>query len=153
MIDKNQVFSKRIHHTDIFSTILGAANIEQPKNTYIDGKNLIPYIVDKKEGEPHDTLYWKNSTYQAIIHNDWKLMRSKYPFKQEFLYNLSNDPYELSNVAGNEFEIKQLLNNMLDKHVESMPKVKWPQSVYIPITTDRPITDYENGDELIYWPN
>ena len=153
MIDKNQVFSQRIHHTDIFSTILGAANIKQPKNKHIDGKNLIPYIVDKKEGEPHDTLYWKNSTYQAIIHNDWKLMRSKYPFKQEFLYNLSNDPYELINLASNEFEIKQLLNNMLDKHVESMPKVKWPQSVYMPITTDKPITDYEDGDELIYWPN
>ena len=42
---------------------------------------------------------------------------------------------------------------MLDKHVESMPKVKWPQSVYMPITTDKPITDYEDGDELIYWPN
>ena len=80
-------------------------------------------------------------------------MRSKYPFKQEFLYNLSNDPYELINLASNEFEIKQLLNNMLDKHIESMPKVKWPQSVYMPITTDKPITDYEDGDELIYWPN
>ena len=153
MIDKNQVFSKRIHHTDIFSTILGAANIEQPKSTHIDGKNLIPYIVDKKEGEPHDTLYWKNSTYQAIIHNDWKLMRSKYPFNQEFLYNLSNDPYELIDLSSSEVEIKQLLNNMLDEHVEEMPKPKWPQSVYMPVTTDIPITDYEDGDELIYWPN
>jgi len=49
--------------------------------------------------------------------------------------------------------IKQLLNNMLDEHVELMPKPKWPQSVYMPVTTDRPITDYEDGDELIYWPN
>ena len=48
---------------------------------------------------------------------------------------------------------KQLLNNLLDEHVELMPKPKWPQSVYMPVTTDRPITDYEDGDELIYWPN
>ena len=42
---------------------------------------------------------------------------------------------------------------MLDEHVEVMPKPKWPQSVYMPVTTDIPITDYEDGDDLIYWPN
>ena len=52
-----------------------------------------------------------------------------------------------------EVEIKQLLNNMLDEHVEEMPKPKWPQSVYMPVTTDIPITDYKDGDDLIYWPN
>ena len=31
-IGKNQIYNKRIHHTDIFSTILGAANIEMPKD-------------------------------------------------------------------------------------------------------------------------
>ena len=42
---------------------------------------------------------------------------------------------------------------MMDQHVESMPKPKWPQSVFMPVTIDNPITDYKEGDELIYWPN
>ena len=152
-IGKNQIYNKRIHHTDIFSTILGAANIEMPKDIKIDGIDLIPYIVDKKESEPHTTLYWKNATYQAIIHNDWKLMRSKYPAKQEFLYDLKNDPYEVVNLANSKLDIKQVLNTMLDKHIESMPKPNWPQSVFMPIPINTPTTEYKDGDELIYWPN
>ena len=152
-IGKNQIYNKRIHHTDIFSTILGAANIEMPKDITIDGIDLIPYIVDKKESEPHTTLYWKNATYQAIIHNDWKLMRSKYPAKQEFLYDLKNDPYEVVNLANSKLDIKQVLNTMLDKHIESMPKPNWPQSVFMPIPINTPTTEYKDGDELIYWPN
>jgi uncharacterized sulfatase len=152
-ITKNTKYDKRIHHTDIFSTILGAANIEPPKNIQIDGKNLIPYLTDKKIGQPHETLYWKNATYQAIIHDDWKLMRSEHPKKQEYLFDLKNDPYEKNNLAKVEINIKNSLHRMMDEHVASMPKPKWPQSVFMPVTINSPITEYKEGDELIYWPN
>jgi uncharacterized sulfatase len=152
-ISKNTIYDKRIHHTDVFSTILGAANIELPKNIQIDGKNLIPFLTDKEFGEPHETLYWKNATYQAIIHDDWKLMRSTHPKKQEYLFNLNNDPYEKNNLASVEIDIKNTLHRMMDEHVESMPKPKWPQSIFMPVTIDNPITEYKEGDELIYWPN
>ena len=152
-IKKNTKYDKRIHHTDIFSTILGAADIEPPKNIQIDGKNLIPYLTDEKIGEPHETLYWKNASYQAIIHDDWKLMRSEYPKKQEYLFDLKTDPYEKNNLANVEIDIKNSLHSMLNEHVESMPKPKWPQSIFMPVTIDNPITEYKEGDELIYWPN
>ena len=152
-IDKNIKYEKRVHHTDIFSTILGAANIEPPKEIEIDGVNLIPFLTNQKSGEPHETLYWKNASYQAIIHDHWKLMRSTFPQKQEYLYNLNSDPYEQNNLAIKEVAVKNLLNKKLDEHVESMPKTKWPQSVFMPVTIDKPVTEYKDGDELIYWPN
>ena len=152
-IKKGMKYDKRIHHTDIFSTILGAANIEHPKEITIDGVNLIPFLNDEKIGEPHETLYWKNVTYQAIIHDNWKLMRSKYPKEKEYLYNLGKDPYEQNNLAMSEPEIKSLLHEKLNTHIESMPEPSWPQSVFMPVVIDRPQTEYEEGDELIYWPN
>jgi len=152
-IKKGMKYDKRIHHTDIFSTILGAANIEHPKEITIDGVNLIPFLNDEKIGEPHETLYWKNVTYQAIIHDNWKLMRSKYPKKKEYLYNLGKDPYEQNNLAMSEPKIKSLLHEKLNIHIESMPEPSWPQSVFMPVVIDRPQTEYEEGDELIYWPN
>ena len=152
-IKKGMKYDKRIHHTDIFSTILGAANIEHPKEITIDGVNLIPFLNDEKIGEPHETLYWKNVTYQAIIHDNWKLMRSKYPKEKEYLYNLGKDPYEQSNLAMSEPEIKSLLHEKLNTHIESMPEPSWPQSVFMPVVIDKPQTKYEEGDELIYWPN
>lgn len=152
-IKKGMKYDKRIHHTDIFSTILGAANIEHPKEITIDGVNLIPFLNDEKIGEPHETLYWKNVTYQAIIHDNWKLMRSKYPKEKEYLYNLGKDPYEQNNLAMSEPEIKSLLHEKLNTHIESMPEPSWPQSVFMPVVIDKPQTKYKEGDELIYWPN
>lgn len=152
-IKKDMKYNKRIHHTDIFSTILGAANIEPPKEITIDGVNLIPFLTNEKKGEPHETLYWKNVTYQAIIHDNWKLMRSKYPKEKEYLYNLEKDPYEQNNLALSEPEIKILLHEKLNTHIESMPEPSWPQSVFMPVVIDKPQTKYEEGDELIYWPN
>lgn len=152
-IKKDMKYNKRIHHTDIFSTILGAANIEPPKEITIDGVNLIPFLTNEKRGEPHETLYWKNVTYQAIIHDNWKLMRSKYPKEKEYLYNLEKDPYEQNNLALSEPEIKILLHEKLNTHIESMPEPSWPQSVFMPVVVDKPQTEYKEGDELIYWPN
>ena len=152
-IKKDMRYDKRIHHADIFSTILGAANIEPPKEITIDGVNLIPFLTNEKRGEPHETLYWKNVTYQAIIHDNWKLMRSKYPKKKEYLYNLGKDPYEQNNLAMSEPKIKSLLHEKLNIHIESMPEPSWPQSVFMPVVIDKPQTKYEEGDELIYWPN
>ncbi|MDC3301602.1 sulfatase-like hydrolase/transferase [Gammaproteobacteria bacterium] len=152
-IKKDMKYNKRIHHTDIFSTILGAANIEPPKEITIDGVNLIPFLTNEKKGEPHETLYWKNVTYQAIIHDNWKLMRSKYPKEKEYLYNLEKDPYEQNNLALSEPEIKILLHEKLSTHIESMPEPSWPQSVFMPVVIDKPQTEYKEGDELIYWPN
>ena len=152
-IKKDMKYNKRIHHTDIFSTILGAANIEPPKEITIDGVNLIPFLTNEKRGEPHKALYWKNVTYQAIIHDNWKLMRSKYPKEKEYLYNLEKDPYEQNNLALSEPEIKILLHEKLNTHIESMPEPSWPQSVFMPVVIDKPQTEYKEGDELIYWPN
>ena len=152
-IKKDMRYDKRIHHTDIFSTILGAANIEPPKEIKIDGVNLIPFLTNEKSGEPHQTLYWKNANYQAIIHNDWKLIRSKFPNEQEYLYNLKNDPYEQNNLAMSELTFKSLLHAKLNTHIESMPEPSWPQSVFMPVVVDKPQTKYKKGDELIYWPN
>ena len=152
-IEQNTQYEKRIHHTDIFSTILGAANITPPQDIKIDGVNLIPYLNNEIVGEPHETLYWKNATYQAIIHKDWKLMRSKYPEEREYLYNLKVDPYETNNLAMTEIAMKSLLHGKLNTHINSLPEPSWPQSVFMPVVIDKPQTEYEEGDELVFWPN
>jgi hypothetical protein len=50
-------------------------------------------------------------------------------------------------------KIKSLLHEKLNIHIESMPEPSWPQSVFMPVVIDKPQTKYEEGDELIYWPN
>ena len=152
-IKNNSIYDKRIHHTDIFNTILAAAGINPPNSIDLDGINLLPYIKGDKTEEPHKTLYWKNSTYQAIIHNDWKLMRNTDPINQEFLFNLKVDPYEENNLVSQDINMAIMLHKMLDDHVSSMPVPKWPQSILKPVSIDTPETQYQEGNEVIYWPN
>ena len=81
-------------------------------------------------------------------------MRSKSPKKQMFLFDLKVDPYESSNLAQiNTLKMNEL-NLILDEHIKSMPDPKWSQSVFIPVQIDKTATEeYEDEDELIYWPN
>lgn len=49
--------------------------------------------------------------------------------------------------------MKSLLHEKLNTHINSLPEPSWPQSVFMPVVIDKPQTEYEEGDELIFWPN
>ena len=152
-IEAGQTYEKRIHHVDIFHTILGASKINAPNNIKYDGVNLIPYLQGENKDNPHQTLFWKDSSYQAIIHDDWKLIRSKLP-KKQYLYNLQNDPYENINLINKEIIIKERLNELLDIHINEQIEPKSPHSMSIPVLIDKVSTDqYIDGDEYNYWIN
>tara|TARA_A100000164_G_scaffold52453_2_gene41021 strand:- start:1005 stop:2654 length:1650 start_codon:yes stop_codon:yes gene_type:complete len=152
-IKPGSVYDKRIHHVDIFHTILGAANINPPKDVIYDGVNLLPYIDNNLDLEPHETLYWKDQSYQAIIHKNWKLIRSQIP-KKQYLFNLDTDPYEAVNLIESELEVKQLLNMLLNEHISQQIEPIWPPSIATPVLIDKVSTDkYVEGDEVNYWIN
>ena len=152
-IDAGQKYEERIHHVDIFHTILGAANIDAPTNIEYDGVDLLPYIKGENKDIPHDALFWKDATYQAVISEDWKLIRSELPNKQ-YLYNLKLDPFEKNNLIEKELHIKKRLNKMLDEHVSNQKKPLYNESIYVPVLIDKPSTEkYKDGDDYTYWIN
>lgn len=53
---KGKNYIKNVSSMDIMPTCLAAARITIPAN--LDGKNLLPYLIDLKQGEPHKYLFW-----------------------------------------------------------------------------------------------
>jgi arylsulfatase A-like enzyme len=82
---------------DILPTFVAAAGGQVRETEQLDGVDLLPFFTGKSAQPPHDSLKWLYTAGSAIRRGDWKLVRL--PDRLPLLYNLSDDPAELKNVA------------------------------------------------------
>jgi arylsulfatase A-like enzyme len=81
---------------DIFPTACELAGVEGPQG--LDGKSLAPVIRGEKAGVREAALLAYMKGQRAVRRGDWKLIR--YPqVNYTQLFNLKNDPHELTNLA------------------------------------------------------
>lgn len=92
---------------DLLPTFVAAAGGEPSKNNALDGVDLLPFLMGKKEGRPHSTLFWKWNVFGAVRDGDWKLIRL--PDRPAELYNLANDIGETQNLAAQNPEVLRRL--------------------------------------------
>ncbi|MDB4135162.1 sulfatase-like hydrolase/transferase [Gammaproteobacteria bacterium] len=153
-IKENSIYTKNIHHNDIFPTIANVTGVSIPNNLKIDGINLLPYINGIDLNNPHETLYWKEGDLQTIIHKNMKLIRSNTPVYRDWLFDLEKDPYEQININKEYPKVIAQLNSLLDIHISEQVKSLWPSVVSTPIRIDKTEIDkYDEDDEYTYWPN
>jgi arylsulfatase A len=100
---------------DVMPTVADIAGISGPKN--LDGISFLPSLTGNGIQEKHETLYWEFHELdgrQALLRNDWKLVRY-HVFTPEKttteLYNLKTDISEERNVAA---ENPELVKEMLE---------------------------------------
>jgi len=149
-----------IHHNDIYSTIAAAAGVQVPQDRKIDGVDLLPYIRNEVEGEPHHTLFWREGHQQAVLHKGWKLIsaeQSNLPQpapRAKWLFNLALDPTEQNNLAADNLEKVAELETLLAAHNAEQVEPLWPSVFNAPQLIDKTSNEpFEEGDEFIYWPN
>ncbi len=103
VISKGGTITRQVCHVmDILPTVLEAAGVEYPE-TYngrhidpADGKSMMP-ILQGRQRQGHDILFWKWSHGCAVRQGKWKLVRiDKEPWE---LYDMETDPVELTNLA------------------------------------------------------
>lgn len=110
-IKANQKFDGLTSSLDIFSTSLAAANINKNTDLVLDGVNLLPYLTQKKQGNPHTELYWRKLDESAARIGDFKLIQLK--GYGATMYNLSNDLGEINDLSTKEtITFQQLKNNI-----------------------------------------
>ena len=149
-----------IHHNDIYSTIAAAAGVQVPQDRKIDGVDLLPYIRNEVEGEPHQTLFWREGHQHAVLHKGWKLIsaeQSNLPQpapRAKWLFNLALDPTEQNNLAADNLEKVAELETLLAAHNAEQVEPLWPSVFNAPQLIDKTSNEpFEEGDEFIYWPN
>lgn len=73
-IPSGQVIAHPVISLDIMSTALGAAGVEPKAEWNLDGVNLLPFLTGRRDGAPHQALFWRYSSQAAVVSGRWKLL-------------------------------------------------------------------------------
>lgn len=104
-IPGGQIDHRPVISLDVAATAQALAGL--PEDPKLDGVNLLPYLTNEAEGEPHDALYWRWLVQSAIRRGPWKYLRSD---EREYLFDLEKDPEEK--------------HDLLAKHPEKVAELK-----------------------------
>ena len=104
---------------DILPTILESSRQIIEEEDCLDGVNLIPYILDKQKGLPHQELKWRFTISAAIRQGKWKLIRL--PDRLPLLFDLSADTSEQNNISMKNIEKTEELLNILGNWDVDLP--------------------------------
>lgn len=96
---------------DLLPIFVAAAGGDASELKGLDGVNLLPYWTGQKQGEPHETLFWKWNIFSAVREGDWKMIRL--PDRPAELYNLADDIGETRNLAAENPQILRSLHKKL----------------------------------------
>jgi arylsulfatase A-like enzyme len=152
-LPRGKTYEAPVSHFDIYATTASAAGAILPDDRVIDGKNLIPYLKQEKQGRPHDALFWKSGHYRTVLAGEWKLQTAERPDK-DWLFNLAEDPTERVNLAEQNPQKVAELKLLLEEHGKEMSKPAWPALIEGLVTIDHPLNiPLKDDDEFVYWPN
>ncbi|MCP4455021.1 MAG: sulfatase-like hydrolase/transferase [Planctomycetes bacterium] len=94
-IPKGITYERPVITTDIFATTFAAAGLTTPAGKS-DSVNLLPYIQGTKQGNPHESLYWRQGAKRALRKGNMKVVRQGSAWQ---LYDLSKDISEEADLA------------------------------------------------------
>jgi arylsulfatase A-like enzyme len=133
-------YTPQVSALDIVPTVLEGAGIDLARQQYLDGKNLLPYLGDPEVG-PHEYLYWRTDFNKAIRTPQWKLIWNTRD-NQMFLYDLTQDNFEMDNVAASFPAVVEELKSIYVKWEQQMLPPFWPGVMEIM---------FENYGETTWW--
>jgi arylsulfatase A-like enzyme len=107
-IPAGQIIRTPVTSLDVAATSAAAAGIERPEN--FDGLNLLPMLAT---GSPlaDRALTWRFWRQSAIRKGNWKLL--KFSDRASYLFDLSNDPGEKTNLLDRNPDIAKQLETQL----------------------------------------
>ncbi|MCK4966368.1 sulfatase-like hydrolase/transferase, partial [bacterium] len=93
---------------DIFPTLCSLANIKTPKNTVMDGYNILPILEGKGKSQQKEMFFEMRHDKAARV-NNWKWVDS--PRYQSGLFDLSNDIGEKNDLSEEKPEILKMVKD------------------------------------------
>ncbi|MCW8866347.1 MAG: sulfatase-like hydrolase/transferase [Colwellia sp.] len=137
-------YDKPVINLDIAATMLALNGVDNPsKGLPFDGVNLMPYITNKIQTAPHQSLYWRRDNDYAVRHGDWKLtFNDQSGPKSIRLFNIAKDRGEYHDVSGEYPKIAQDLQNQFDAWDSQLP-----ENTFGKTATNRN-SDYHKGKRI-----
>ena len=112
------------YFADMLPTFCDVIQTTPPKRT--DGTSLLPVLLGGKElSTTRSHLFWSNNNRQfAVVKGNWKGVKNgKAPIE---IYNLSKDPSESKNIAGQHIEMAQEMEKIIEREAQPDSKKARP---------------------------
>ena len=116
VLPAGKVYDEPISTLDIVPTVLALAG--QPKAADLDGVNLLPYLTGQQAETPHEYLYWRFFSQEAVRAGQWKYLRLS--DGTEYLFDLSTPAQESKNVLAAHVDIAARLKERLAGWAQEM---------------------------------
>jgi arylsulfatase A-like enzyme len=114
---------------DIFATAAAAAGAGAPTDRALDGVDLLPFVLGRREGRPHDTLCWRSGERFAVRVGDFKLVRPTRRDAALELYDLGRDTGEAHDLAGEQPDKVRELRAVFERWAAETVEPRWPAPV------------------------
>jgi len=118
-----RVYEHPVISLDILPTAAAAAGAEPPKDRRIDGVNLLPYLMGRAKGVPHEILFWRRGQDHAVRKGKFKLVEAG---NGSELFDLFSDVGEARNLSE---ERPELLKELKQAYV------RWDSDMIEPLWT------------------
>jgi len=123
VIPAGVVYPHMVMGFDVHATALAAAGGTMPKDKPLDGVDLLPFLTGRKEGVPHQQLFWRTGEQQAVRSGEWKLLQFDGQTPQ--LYNLKEDIGESRNLAADSEQRVQEMQKLYQDWSNNMMSPQW----------------------------
>jgi arylsulfatase A-like enzyme len=112
-LEAGSVYERPVSSLDILGTIAGITGVAISEERPLDGVNLVPFLDEEEQGDPHDALYlrkWDQQRY-VVRKGDHKLVIPTKGGKAQ-LFNLADDISEKKNIIGSERKVARELEKL-----------------------------------------
>ena len=134
-LEAGAVYSGITSLMDLLPTTVAAAGGRLPADRSYDGVDVLPFVVGKAPGQPHDVLIWRRAPLVSIRAGHWKLWevsdktggaeQSRYG-DYTLLFDLKDDQNESTNLAPqNAPKVEELRALIKDWEKDKKPAA-WP---------------------------
>lgn len=121
VLPENKEVNFPVISLDILPTAIAASGNIVDNNWQLDGVNLLPYLAGKKQGAPHNFLYWRFLWHHAVRKGDWKIVKHRDHSDWE-LYNLAKDISEQNDLKErNPDKFNELMEIYTDMSEQMLP--------------------------------
>ena len=113
----SQVIDEQVESIDVMPTILDMTSLSGPST--MQGKSLLPLINGEGTGETENVFSGEKDETGSIRNENWKLIENIHSSNGEIeLYDLQNDPEELTDVADENPAILLELEEELQRNID-----------------------------------